>query len=135
MTTEVMYIINDIKIFEISIRYKIVESIVHIIKDPIRAIFIDVYASVTKIKRKNIFIPISNGTIDTACDAKFTPLFIAIKINAIIIVDGKVPSIPPIFVPYFSAIIVMIITISADRINGRTDCIRNVNMKWDRIGL
>ena len=71
-----------------------------------------------------MFIAISKGTTDTDSAAKSTPLFIAIKINAIIIVDGSVPIIPPIFVPYFSAITVIIITINADKINGKITWIR-----------
>jgi len=41
-----------------------------------------------------------------------------IKINATIIVEGRVPRIPPIFVPYRSAIIVIRIIIAAERTKG-----------------
>ena len=44
-----------------------------------------------------------------------------IKTKAIIIVEGSVPRIPPTFVPYFSAMMVIMMTISADRTNGMTD--------------
>jgi hypothetical protein len=65
-----------------------------------------------------MLIPISAGTTTTDLDAKSGPLYKAIKTKATIIVDGKDPKIPPVFVPNFSAIIVIIITINADIIKG-----------------
>ena len=66
-----------------------------------------------------ILIPISAGTTATDLDAKVNPLFNAIKIYATIIVEGSVPSIPPVFVPYFSAISIIKITTAAERKKGR----------------
>ena len=111
-------------IFVISIKNRIDDSIDQIIIDPINASFIDLYDRFTNVSKKIIFIPISDGTIAADFDAKSVPLFNAMKMNAIIIVDGIVPRIPPIFVPYFSAITVMIITIIADSMNGNINCIR-----------
>jgi hypothetical protein len=68
---------------------------------------------------KNRLIPISAGTTATEIDANSTPLFKAMKIYAMIMVVGSVPSIPPVLVPNFSAIIVIIITTAADAKNGR----------------
>ncbi len=72
-----------------------------------------------KINKKIKFIPISAGTTAIESDAKVSPLFSAIKIYATTIVDGRLPKIPPVFVPYFSAINMIIITIDADKINGK----------------
>ena len=48
------------------------------------------------------------------------------------IVVGRVPIIPPIFVPYFSAITVIKITTSADNINGSIVCNSNdcISGRW-----
>ena len=114
-----MYVKIDRYILEMLRIYKVVDSIVHMVIDPISAILIDLYESVINNNRKTMFIAISNGTIDTDSDANCTPLLQAIKIYAIMIVDGKVPRIPPVLVPYFSAIIVIIITTNADNMNGK----------------
>jgi hypothetical protein len=45
------------------------------------------------------------------------------------IVDGIVPKMPPTFVPYFSAITVMMMTISAESTNGTADCKIKASMK------
>ena len=74
--------------------------------------------------RKTRLIPISAGTIDTDCTANSIEFVIAIKRNAITIVDGRVPKMPPTFVPNFSAMTVIITTISADSINGISVCSR-----------
>ena len=42
---------------------------------------------------------------------------------------------PPAFVPYFSAMTVIIMTISADKINGIADWKRTLSMGGDRIKL
>ena len=65
-------------------------------------------------------MPNSAGTTAADLEAKSTFWFRAIKINAITIVDGRVPKMPPVFVPYRSAINIIRITIIAERINGRT---------------
>ena len=44
-------------------------------------------------------------------------------------VEGIVPKIPPTFVPNFSASMVMIMTISAERMKGKTDCSKISIMK------
>ena len=66
--------------------------------------------------------PISAGTTEIESDAKTVPLFNAMKIYATTTVDGIVPMIPPVLVPYFSAIIVIRITTAAERINGIIAC-------------
>ena len=71
-----------------------------------------------------MLMPSSAGTMDTDCDAKFTPLLNAINRKAITIMCGSVPIIPPIFVPCRSAINVINMTIKVVSINGITDCIR-----------
>ena len=45
------------------------------------------------------------------------------------IVEGSVPSIPPLFVPYFSATMVMIMTMSAEKKKGRIVWKRRVFME------
>jgi len=82
---------------------------------------VDRLARMAKRNRKIRLMPSSAGTTATDWDAKSTPLFMEIKTKAIIIVEGSVPRIPPTFVPYFSAMMVIMITISADRTNGMTD--------------
>lgn len=59
-------------------------------------------------------MPISAGTTVTALDANSTSLFNAIKRNAITILEGRVPTIPPTFVPYLSAITVIAMTTQED---------------------
>ena len=92
---------------------------VHIVNDPVNARVVDLWTSIVNMNRKIRFIPISAGTTAAVRETKSVPLFNAIKINAIIMVEGSVPSIPPTFVPYFSAIMVIIITIIAERMNGK----------------
>jgi hypothetical protein len=92
------------------------------LRDIINAKESDLYDKQEIITRNNKFIAISAGTIDADLLAKTSPLFSAIKIKAIIMVEGIVPKMPPTFVPYFSAIIVITITIKADNKNGRTIC-------------
>ena len=75
--------------------------------------------SSAKVRRKMRLIPISAGTTATDCAANCVPLVMAMKRKAMMMVDGRVPSTPPVFVPYFSAITVIRITIKADITNGR----------------
>jgi len=49
--------------------------------------------------RKIRLMPNSAGTTATDWDAKSIPLFNEIKRNAMTMVEGRVPKIPPIFVP------------------------------------
>jgi len=60
--------------------------------------------------KKITLIPSSAGITTAASEAKSVPLLTAIKINAITRVDGRVPKIPPTFVPKRSAITVIRIT-------------------------
>ena len=72
-----------------------------------------------KVSRKMRLIPISAGTTATDCAANCVPLSKAMKRKAMMMVDGSVPSTPPVFVPYFSAITVIKTTTKADITNGR----------------
>ena len=98
--------------------HKINDNIVQTVKEQAKAMYIDLLINNTKINRNRRLIPISAGTTATELEAKITPLFNAMKIKATIMVEGKVPKIPPVFVPYFSAITVIIITTKAERTNG-----------------
>ena len=111
--------ITDIRTFSKEIINNKTDNNVHIINDPVNAKVVDLWTSIVNMNRKIRFIPISAGTTAAVRAAKSVPLFNAIKMNAIIMVEGSVPSIPPIFVPYFSAITVIIITIIAERTNGK----------------
>ncbi len=111
--------IIDISMFSKEVKNSKTDNNVHIVNDPINAKVVDLWTSIVNMNRKIRFIPISAGITAAVREAKSVPLFNAIKMNAIIMVDGSVPSIPPTFVPYFSAIIVMIITIIAERMNGK----------------
>ena len=85
------------------------------------AITTDLKTRIANITKNNMLIPNSAGITDADFEAKFISLFIAKKIRAITIVDGNVPRIPPIFVPYFSAIAIIITTIIADKIKGKNN--------------
>ena len=75
------------------------ERTVQILKVAMKAKMVDRWISIAKTKRNIILIPSSAGTTETARDANSSPSFIAMKINAMMIVEGSVPRIPPIFVP------------------------------------
>ena len=77
-----------------------------------------------------MLIPIAAGTIDIDSAAKSAPLLNPIKRNATTVVCGRVPIIPPIFVPYRSAIIVIIITIKDVNIKGIMSCMRKFSIGW-----
>ena len=93
-------------------------SIAHPIREFIRAIRIFFFERRAKRRRKIRLIPISAGTTATESEANWKPLSNPMKRKAIMIVDGSVPIMPPVFVPYFSAIIVTKITTRADKIKG-----------------
>lgn len=95
-----------------------VDKIAHALNEPTIANLNDLYASKANNIRKIRFIPISAGTITTDLVANSIEFVRAIKRKAITIVDGKVPRIPPTFVPYLSAIIVIKTTTNADNMNG-----------------
>lgn len=95
------------------------------LSDPITAILKDFLASIANSIRKTRLIPISAGTIDTDDTANSIELVSAINRNAITIVEGSVPKIPPIFVPNLSATTVINTTTRADRIKGTNVCSRN----------
>jgi len=69
-------------------------------------------------RRKTRLIPISAGTIATDSAANCTPLSKAMNRNAMMMVEGSVPMTPPVFVPYFSAMMVTRTTTSADNAKG-----------------
>ena len=71
--------------------------------------------------KNNTFIPNSAGITAAASEEKLISWLIAKNMRAITIVDGNVPRIPPIFVPYFSAINIITTTIIADRIKGKNN--------------
>ena len=50
-------------------------------------------------KRNRTFMPNSAGTTAAASDANRFPSLYAIKINAITMVEGSVPRMPPVFDP------------------------------------
>ena len=97
---------------------KPIDNTTHIPNELISANLNDLKENNANIIRKTRLIPISAGTIVTDETAKSTELVIAINKNAITIVDGNVPNIPPIFVPNLSAIMVIITTTSADNRKG-----------------
>ena len=97
-----------------------IEQIVQMINAVMNARYVERCISKAIIKRNITLNPSSAGTTEAASDAKDVPLFNAIKINATIIVDGSVPSIPPAFEPYFSAINMTRMTTSAESIKGMT---------------
>lgn len=70
-------------------------------------------------REKMMLMASSAGTTATDCEAKLRSLLREMKIKAITIVEGSVPRIPPILVPNFSATTVMMITIRAEKRNGR----------------
>ena len=51
------------------------------------------------------------------------------------IVEGSVPRMPPAFVPYFSAITVINITMNAERMNGNIDWEMILSMIVDKFAL
>jgi hypothetical protein len=75
------------------------DNIVHMVNDPKNATYIERWTRSANNNRKITLIPNSAGTTAADLAAKSTFWFRAIKINAITIVDGRVPKIPPIFVP------------------------------------
>ena len=97
---------------------KPIDNTTHIPNELIIANLNDLKANNANIIRKTRLIPISAGTIETDETANSTELVIAINKNAITIVDGNVPNIPPIFVPNLSAIMVIITTTTADNRKG-----------------
>ena len=100
-------------------KYKIKDKIDQVIIETTKAIMVDLWTRMAKQNKKIRLIPSSAGTTAADSDAKSTPLLIVIKMKATTIVDGRVPIIPPVFVPYFSAIYIIIITTNADKINGK----------------
>jgi hypothetical protein len=79
----------------------------------------DLKIKIPKIIKNNILIPNSAGITEADSEAKYISLFIDKNTRAITIVEGNVPRIPPIFVPYFSAINIITTTIIADNIKGK----------------
>ncbi len=71
----------------------------HTVSEITMARYVERYKRIDKKNRKTTLIPISAGTTATDLEAKYTPLLRAIKKNAITIVDGRVPIMPPTFVP------------------------------------
>ena len=69
------------------------------LKLAIKASRVDLWTSKEKTKRKMILIPSSAGTTEAACDANCSLSLIAMKIKAMIMVEGSVPRMPPTFVP------------------------------------
>jgi hypothetical protein len=118
---EIMYIV-----IEIHILFKLMmiinnDSIIQIESEIKNAIITDLKTRIANITKNNMLIPNSAGITDADFEAKFTSLVIAKKTRAITIVDGNVPRIPPIFVPYFSAIAIISTTIIADKIKGKNN--------------
>ena len=91
---------------------------VHPRSDPVTAIVSFLGERTAKRRRKMRLIPISAGTTATESAANMIPLSRAMKRNAMMMVEGSVPMIPPVFVPYFSAMMVTRITTSADKAKG-----------------
>ena len=92
----------------------------HMAKVPVNANIVERCTIKAKMKRKMMLIPSSAGTTAAAFAANCSFSFMAIKRKAMTIVEGRVPSIPPTFVPYRSAIIVIKMTTNAERKNGIT---------------
>jgi hypothetical protein len=99
-------------------KYRIADIIDQTNNDTVAAIGIPFFMDITKTSRNVRFIPISAGTTAADREAKTKPLLSEINTKAIMIVDGKVPIIPPTLVPYFSAINVIKTTIKADSAKG-----------------
>jgi len=93
-------------------------SRVHPRSDPATAIGSFVFERTAKRRRKIRLIPISAGTTATESAANVTPLSRAMNRKAMMMVDGSVPMTPPVFVPYFSAVMVTRMTTSADKTKG-----------------
>lgn len=93
-------------------------SMVQPSNDPVRAIGVFLGESSAKRRRNMRFIPISAGTMRTDSVVNCTPLSRAIKRKAMMMVEGSVPMTPPVFVPYFSAMMVTRMTTSADVAKG-----------------
>lgn len=104
------------------LKNNIVERIVQMLKDPIIAAANDRLHNRLNINKKIRLIPISAGTTIADLAANEIELVKAINKNATTIVDGRVPNIPPTFVPYRSAIKVIMTTITADIAKGTTVC-------------
>ena len=93
-------------------------SAVHTMSDAARATSIFLDERSAKVTRNTRLIPISAGTTATDSETNCTPLSKEMKRNAMMIVEGSVPMIPPVFVPYLSAMMVMSTTTSADNAKG-----------------
>lgn len=93
-------------------------SAVHTMSDAVRATSIFLDESSVKVTRNTRLIPISAGTTATDSEANCAPLSKAMKRNAMMMVEGSVPRIPPVFVPYLSAMMVTSTTTSADNAKG-----------------
>lgn len=96
------------------------DKIVHIVKDARNAAESDLNAASEKTTRNRMLMPSSAGTIAADVAAKSTPLLSEINRNAMTMVEGSVPTMPPILVPNFSAMTVISMTMNAERTNGRT---------------
>lgn len=118
---DITYIAIDIKILFKLIKIRKDEKIIQIINELKNARYIDLLINIANIAKKHILIPNSAGIITADSEAKFLLLLIAKKIRAITIVEGSVPRIPPILVPYFSAMNIIIITNIADNTNGKNN--------------
>ena len=77
----------------------------------------DRFARRTKTQRNTRLMPIPAGVTAATSEAKTSPRFNPMKINAMTIVVGSVPIRPPIFVPYRSATIVISMTTRAEKMN------------------
>ena len=91
---------------------------IHMVSELPIARNVERYERIDNKNKKTTLTPISAGTTATDLEAKYTSLLRAIKTNVITIVDGIVPIMPPIFVPYRSASIVIKVAIVAERVNG-----------------
>ena len=67
---------------------------------------------------KMMLMASSAGTTAADCEAKVRSLLREMKMKAMTIVEGSVPRIPPILVPNFSAMTVMMITIRVAKRKG-----------------
>ena len=71
----------------------------HMVNEIVKAITVERCTSNANRNRKIMLIPNSAGTTAADRDAKSTSLLMAMKINAMTIVEGRVPRMPPVFVP------------------------------------
>lgn len=114
----IAYNIIEIAMFSTLYMNNSPDSSIHTPREIVNAVYNERLAYIENTQRNMALTPISAGTTIAVLDAKKTSLLNAIKIKATTIVDGRVPIMPPVFVPNLSAITVINITMIQENRKG-----------------